>query len=179
MHPKNTKKMQKTHRNSCWNCKNHTKKCQKGYIGINNILPGFSPYRLSPITNFHHIGDNRYYRDILELVPTLNKWCVRLWTVLQEGGYIPGSSLEAGSIGYGLWPVLVQTDSGAQDVMVKEHNLRINTCPQCREPITCISRIYVDEMPSPRRSRTSRYDEIVPAGKLASFNWWEVQHLHS
>jgi hypothetical protein len=34
-------------------------------------------------------------------------------------------------------------------------------------------------MPSPRRSRTSRYDEIVPAGKLASFNWWEVQHLHS
>jgi hypothetical protein len=41
--------------------------------GITDILPGFSPYWLSPITSFHHIGDNRYYRDILESVPTLRR----------------------------------------------------------------------------------------------------------
>jgi hypothetical protein len=40
--------------------------------GITNILPVFSPYWLSPITSFHHIGDNRYYRDILESVTSLN-----------------------------------------------------------------------------------------------------------
>jgi hypothetical protein len=41
--------------------------------GITDILPGFSPYWLSSITSFHHIGDNRYYRDILESVPTLTR----------------------------------------------------------------------------------------------------------
>ena len=37
-----------------------------------------------------------------------------------------------------MWPELVQTESGAHDVMVKEHNLRINTCPQCREQIKAL-----------------------------------------
>ena len=62
------KKMQKTHRN----CKNHTKNAKNDISGITDILPGFSPYWLSPITSFHHIGDNRYYRDILESVTILN-----------------------------------------------------------------------------------------------------------
>ena len=30
-------------------------------------------YWLSPITSFHHIGDNRYYRDILESITNL-RW---------------------------------------------------------------------------------------------------------
>jgi hypothetical protein len=33
--------------------------------------PGAQSYWLSPITSFHHIGDNRYYRDILESVTGL------------------------------------------------------------------------------------------------------------
>jgi hypothetical protein len=49
------KKMQKTHRN----CKKHTKNAKNDISGI------------TPITSFHHIGDNRYYCDILESVPTL------------------------------------------------------------------------------------------------------------
>jgi hypothetical protein len=68
MYPKNTKI-----------CYKHTEiakitpKMPKNDIsGITDILPGVSPYWLSPITSFHHIGDNRYYRDILESVPTLN-----------------------------------------------------------------------------------------------------------
>jgi hypothetical protein len=65
--PKNTKKCTKTHRN----CKNHTKNAKNDISGISDILPGFSPYWLSPITSFHHIGNNRYYRDILESVPIL------------------------------------------------------------------------------------------------------------
>ena len=32
--------------------------------GITDILPGLSPYWLSPIISFHHIGYPRYYRDI-------------------------------------------------------------------------------------------------------------------
>jgi hypothetical protein len=63
-------KMQKAHRN----CKNHTKNAKNDISGITDILPRFSPYWLSPITSFHHIGevgDNRYYRDILESVLTL------------------------------------------------------------------------------------------------------------
>jgi hypothetical protein len=60
--------MKKTHRN----CKNHTKNAKNDISGITDILPGFSPYWLSPITSFHHIGDNRYYRDILESVTSLN-----------------------------------------------------------------------------------------------------------
>jgi hypothetical protein len=35
--------------------------------------PAISPYWLSPITRFHHIGDNRYYRDILESVTSLSR----------------------------------------------------------------------------------------------------------
>jgi hypothetical protein len=65
--PKTYKKMQKTHRN----CKNHTKNAKNDISGITDILPGFSPHWLSTITSFHHIGDDRYYRDILESVPTL------------------------------------------------------------------------------------------------------------
>jgi hypothetical protein len=61
--PKKYKKMQKIHRN----CKNHTKFAKYDVSGITDILPGVSPYWLSPITSFHHIGDNRYDRDILEL----------------------------------------------------------------------------------------------------------------
>jgi hypothetical protein len=61
------KKMKKTHRN----CNNHTKIAKNDISGIADILPGFSPYWLSPITSFHHIGDNRYYRDILESVTSL------------------------------------------------------------------------------------------------------------
>jgi hypothetical protein len=61
-------KMKKTHRN----CKNHTKNAKIDISGITDILLGFSPYWLSPITNFHHIGDNRYYRDILESVTSLS-----------------------------------------------------------------------------------------------------------
>jgi hypothetical protein len=57
-----------THRN----CKNHTKNAKNDISGITDILPGFSPCWLSPITSFHHIGDNRYYRDILESVTGLN-----------------------------------------------------------------------------------------------------------
>ena len=64
--PKKIQKNAKTHRN----CKNHTKNAKSDTSGITYILPGFSPYWLSLITSFHHIGDNRYYRDILELVPT-------------------------------------------------------------------------------------------------------------
>jgi len=67
------KKMQKTHRN----CKNHTKNAKNDISGITDILPGFSPYWLSPITSFHQIGYPRYYRDILESVPTL-KSCSRI-----------------------------------------------------------------------------------------------------
>jgi hypothetical protein len=53
-------------------CKKCTQKLQKSHkdakndiSGITDILPGPSPYWLSPITNFHHIGYPRYYRDIL------------------------------------------------------------------------------------------------------------------
>ena len=66
--PKKYKKIQKTHRN----CKNHTKNAKNDISGITDILPGFSPYWLSPITSFHHIRDNRYYCDILASVPTLS-----------------------------------------------------------------------------------------------------------
>jgi hypothetical protein len=59
--------MKKKHRN----CKNHTKNVKNDKTGITDILPGVSPYWLSPITNFHHIGDNRYDRDILESVTSL------------------------------------------------------------------------------------------------------------
>jgi len=38
------------------------------YIGDNQYIGVFSPYWLSPITSFHHIGDNQYYRDILESI---------------------------------------------------------------------------------------------------------------
>jgi hypothetical protein len=41
------------------------------YIGDNQYIGVFSPYWLSPITSFHHIGDNRYYRDILESISNL------------------------------------------------------------------------------------------------------------
>ena len=41
------------------------------YIGDNQYIGVFSPYWLSPITSFHHIGDNRYYRDILESITNL------------------------------------------------------------------------------------------------------------
>jgi hypothetical protein len=53
--------------------KNHTKNAKNDISGITDIFParGFSPYWLSPITSFHYIGVNRYYRDILESVPTL------------------------------------------------------------------------------------------------------------
>jgi hypothetical protein len=61
--------MKKTRRN----CQNHTKNAKNDISGITDILPGFSPYRLSPITSFHHIGDNRYYRDILESVTSLTE----------------------------------------------------------------------------------------------------------
>jgi hypothetical protein len=40
------------------------------YIGDNQYIAGVFTVWLSPITSFHHIGDNRYYRDILESVPT-------------------------------------------------------------------------------------------------------------
>ena len=63
------KKMQKTHRN----CKIHTKNAKNDISGITDILPGFSPYWLSPITTFHHIGNNRYYREILESVTLLSE----------------------------------------------------------------------------------------------------------
>jgi hypothetical protein len=59
--------MKKTHRNS----KNHTKNAKNDISGITDLLPGVSPHWLSPITSFHHIGDNRYYRDILESVTSL------------------------------------------------------------------------------------------------------------
>jgi hypothetical protein len=62
-------KMRKTHRN----CKNHTKNAKNDISGITDILPGFSPYWSTPITSFHHIGDNRYYRDILESVTSLSE----------------------------------------------------------------------------------------------------------
>jgi hypothetical protein len=71
---KNTQKLQKSHQ-----------KCQNDISGITDILPGVSPYWLSPITSFHHIGDNRYYRDILESVTslTINKQSV---TSVTQGG---------------------------------------------------------------------------------------------
>jgi hypothetical protein len=72
--PKKYKKMKKTHRN----CKNHTKNAQNDISGITDILPGLSPYWLSPITSFHHIGDNRYYRNILKSVTSLRcVWALR------------------------------------------------------------------------------------------------------
>jgi hypothetical protein len=43
------------------------------YIGDNQYIGVFSPYWLSPITSFHHIGDNRYYRDILESITNLSQ----------------------------------------------------------------------------------------------------------
>jgi hypothetical protein len=45
--------------------------------GITDILPRFSPCWLCPITSFHHIGDNRCYRDILESVTGLTS--VSFW----------------------------------------------------------------------------------------------------
>jgi hypothetical protein len=60
--------MKKTQRN----CKNHTKNAKNDISGITDVLPGFLPYWLSPITSFHHIGDSRYYRDILESVTSLS-----------------------------------------------------------------------------------------------------------
>jgi hypothetical protein len=59
--------MKKTRRN----CKNHTKNAKNDISGITDILLGFSPNWLSPITSFHHFGDNQYYRDILESVTSL------------------------------------------------------------------------------------------------------------
>jgi hypothetical protein len=41
------------------------------YIGDNQYIAGIFTILVSPITSFHDIGDNRYYRDILESVPTL------------------------------------------------------------------------------------------------------------
>ena len=70
---KKYKKMQKTHRP----CKNHTKNAKNDILGITDILPGVSPYWLSWLTSFHHIGDNLYYCDILESVPTLRTNSVR------------------------------------------------------------------------------------------------------
>jgi hypothetical protein len=75
-------KNEKTHRN----CKNHTK---NDISGTTDILPVFSPYWLSPITSFHHIGDNRYYRDILESVTSINR------------GYASFSDICGGWFGFG------------------------------------------------------------------------------
>jgi len=67
MHPTNTKTAQNADRN----CQNHTKNAKNDISEITDILPGFSPYWLSPIISFHHIGYPRYYRDILESVTGL------------------------------------------------------------------------------------------------------------
>jgi hypothetical protein len=73
--PQKYQKMKKTHRN----CKNHTKNAKNDISGTTDILPGVSLYWLSPITSFHHIGDNRYYRDILESVTSLTSACHPPW----------------------------------------------------------------------------------------------------
>ena len=76
MHPKNTKKGKKH-----TEIAKITPKMPKNDIsGIADVLPGFSPYWLSPITSFYHIGDNRYYRDILESVPTLSTQHACWWS---------------------------------------------------------------------------------------------------
>ena len=41
---------------------------------LTDILPGLSPYWLSPIISFHRIGYPRYYRDILESVTHLTSF---------------------------------------------------------------------------------------------------------
>jgi hypothetical protein len=64
MHTKNLSKMKKTHRN----CKNHTKNAKNDISGITDILPGFSPYWLSPIISFHHLGDNRYIAGVFTIL---------------------------------------------------------------------------------------------------------------
>jgi len=64
MHPKNSKNAENAYRN----CKNHIKNATNDMSGITDILPGLSPYWLSPIISFHHFGYPRYYRDILESV---------------------------------------------------------------------------------------------------------------
>jgi hypothetical protein len=64
MHPKISKNAENAYRN----CKNHTKNATNDMSGITDILPGLSPYWLSPIISFHHFGYPRYYRDILESV---------------------------------------------------------------------------------------------------------------
>jgi hypothetical protein len=71
MQKKITQKIQKDAKKTHRNCKNDTKNAKNDISGITDILPGFSPYWLSPITGFHHIGDNQYYRDILESVTGL------------------------------------------------------------------------------------------------------------
>jgi hypothetical protein len=52
--PKKYKKCKK--KNAHRNCKNHTKNAKNDISGITDILPGLSPYWLSPITSFHHVG---------------------------------------------------------------------------------------------------------------------------
>jgi hypothetical protein len=52
MPPNNTKNA----KNAQKNCKNHTKNAKHDISGITDILPGVSPYWLSPITSFHHVG---------------------------------------------------------------------------------------------------------------------------
>jgi hypothetical protein len=64
MYTKTKKKPQK----KCNKMHKNTQNAKNDISGITDILTGFSPYWLSPITSFHHIGDNRYYRDILESV---------------------------------------------------------------------------------------------------------------